>query len=573
MTKNFWKGLLITMIFALGVIAFAYRMNLIYNQNNLTKGDSTFYFYSTGIVLQTAKSSGIANALSLAVSWLAHNTILHYLVAAILSPVLPVKTTVGVMLNSIWYLIMAASLYIFVLDKTRSVFLSFLLSIPMLIAGPPLADPYQGLADLHVNLLGYTLGVTVMCFVLLSDDFRKPWPAVLGGVFFGLLLLGRVFSAALVGIAVAPILLRGVFWVPKPERAKALRSILFFGGAVLLISGWWFLPRLISLVMYPLKFALLNHPGRSVAVGSISSNAIIWLDVVRSFFFYTRAYYPLALVLLGIVGTEILSSRDIRLLMKRVNWLYIWMGVAPLLVLILIRSDYKYYGWPALLGLYLSIVLPFKSTEQSIQPLKTPVFPVLLFAALACATFGFATRMYSMHTDYSTSKKSATLVAEKILNDAKRANENKTEIKVGFSYYGSLTPATLANVLLFDIGCKVIWYEPSPPVRVQSAADCARIHLSYEITQYPLNWDQSLSGDATRTVEMALEEISRQADFVVILSPESWETEPGSYPEHWPEWVELSKQLYYLEDFDVITPIWTINPPETVVVLRRAPGN
>lgn len=574
MTKNSWKGLLLTILFASGVIAFAYKMNLVYNQNQMTKGDSTFYFYSTGIILQTGKASGIMNALSLAMSDISYNTTLHYLMAAVFSPVLPVKTTVGVWLNSIWYLSMAAILYYFFWSKTSSALLSFLLSIPMLIAGPPLADPYQGLADLHVNLLGYTLGVSTMCLVLLSDDFCKPWPAIWGGVFLGLLLLGRVFSTALVGVAVAPFMLRGVLWGSKPNRAKALRGILFFGGAALLVGGWWFLPRLIPLVMYPLRFALLNYPDRSVGVGSISDNAIIWFHVALSFFLYTRFYYPLAIVLLGIAGINIVSGSDIRSILRRVNWSYIWMGVSPFLILCLIRSDYKYYGWPALLGLYLSVVLPVRTTEHNTQLLKSPVSQALLLVALGCAIFGFATRMYSTHATSSTSKQSAALVAKTIVDDAKQFNEDDTKTIVGLSYYGSLTPATLANVLLFDMGCEVTWYNPAPPITAQATEGCREIIMTYEITQAPIFWIHSLNGNETRTVEQAADAIVEQAEYAVVLAPESWDVKQGdyvNYPEYWPEWIELSKQLYYSEDFDVLTPTWKINPSESVVVLRRAP--
>lgn len=562
------KALIATILFSIGMLLFVYRLNLIYNQNNLTKGDSTYYFYYTGVVLQTAKNFGIIKALSLAATWpAAQYSVLHLFVAAILSPVLPLSTSMSVILNGIWYLLMAASLCLFFWDQTQSVTLSFLLPIPLLIAGPPLGDPYQGLADLHVNLLGYCLGISVICFLLRSDHLRKPGPAILAGLFLGLLLLGRAFSTALVGIAVAPIFLQGFFLGSRTERSKTLRGTILLGGTALLTAGWWLLPRLVDFLEYPFRY--VGIPGGSLGVGSISETATIWAGVALSFFVYKYTNYPLALVLSWITGAQVASSRNIWPFIKRINWLYIWMGAAPLLILILMRSNYKYYGWPSFMGIYLSAVFPFKDEEPEIQPLKSPVFQAILCIALAYATFGFATHMYTLHEATYASKEGALQVAKAILHNANRTGNHGIETTVGFAYYGDLNQGTLADVFLFDVGCPISIPITPPDIRVPSSARCQNILMPEEIIQAPLLWDPAYAGDKVETVDQALDAISRQADYVIILAPEVWNTEPASYPKDWPAWIELSKRLYNQAAFHPITPTLTISPREQVIVLGR----
>ena len=291
MKTNLYKSLVITVVFALGILVFAFEMNVTYNQTHLTKGDSAYYYYKTGTVLQVAKAFGIPKALSAITSWPSEETALYYLEATILSPILPVRTFTSVILNGIWYLLMAVCLCIFFWQKTKSLWLSVLLPVPMLIAGPPLADPYQGLADLHVNLLGYTIGVSIMCLMLISDHLRKPWPTFLAGFFTGLLLLGRVYAVALVGIAMAPYVLQGIFFASNTDRKKTLLGTGIIAGLCLLIGGWWLVQH--RGVVFGTFERVQNVPGAAVGVGSLRDNTVVWLNVIENFFFYNAAYYPL----------------------------------------------------------------------------------------------------------------------------------------------------------------------------------------------------------------------------------------------------------------------------------------
>lgn len=568
MKKKIWLSLITVIVFAVVILLFSYKMGLTYHQNNLTKGDSTYYYYFSGTVLQEAKANGILRAIMLVATYPGNNTILHYLVVAILSPILPLDTSIGVILNSIWYLFMAASLSIFFWRKTESIILSIFLPIPMLIAGLPLIDVYQGLTDLHVNLLGYTLGVSIMCFVLLSDYLHKPKPTIVAGIFLGLLMLGRIHSVALVGIALAPYVLKGLFFSSNLNKRKTFWGLAILGSVSFLISGWWIIPRLSAFL---LPFQWYGVPRGSLGIVTTYDSAWIWVNIVLGFFLYGIAYYPLALVLSWIPGTQVVSSRKIWFLLKRINWLYIWMGISPLLILILMRSDYKYYGWPALFGIYLSVIFLFRVTEKELQPLKNPVFLGLLLVAMFGAIFGFMSRMVSTHTTIYTDKQSALQAVDAIIDDAGSSKVLRDEIRVGMAYYGSLNPGTLADVIIFDKECPASIQLISLDTKVPSLGDCQSIFLPESITQDPTEWELEIMGDEMITVKKAFEEISSEADYVIILSPASWDTTPPMYPEYWSEWVELSQQLHQSEAFHPITTSLTITHLEKIIVLARGP--
>lgn len=407
-----------------------------------------------------------------------------------------------------------------------------------------------------------------MCFVLLSGYLHKPKPTIVAGLFLGLLMLGRVHSVALVGFAITPYLLKGLFFTSNLNKRKTFWGLAILCSVSLLVSGWWVIPRLSAFL---LPFQWYGVPRGSLGVVTTYVSAWSWIDVVSGFFFYSIAYYPLTLVLSWIPGTQVVSSRNFWLLLKRINWIYVWMGISPLLILIMMRSDYRYYGWPALFGIYLSAIFLFRDTEQKEKPLNNPVFRWLLIITIFGAIIGFMFRMVSTHNTIYTDKQSALQAVDAIFDDASNSKVLNAEIRVGMTYYGSLNPGTLADVIIFDKECPASIQLISLDAMVPSLGDCKSTLLPESITQDPTEWELEIMGDEKITVKTAFDALSSEADYVIILSPASWETTPPMYPEYWPEWVELSQRLYQSDSFHPITSSLTITPLEKIIVLARVP--
>lgn len=569
MSRRLAISLVVVATFAVGVVLYACRANRTCNRRNLVHGDSTYYYFTTGTTLQAARALGWRRAFGVATGHMKALSALHYLAVIPLCRVLPLSTSVAPLLNGIWYVLMAISLCLFMWRQTRSAQLSILLPLPLLIAGGPLSGAYQGLGDLHVNLLGYTLGTSTMCFILCSDHLRNRGMTVAAGICLGLLILGRVFSVALVAVAVAPFVLSGLIVGSKAERKRTFVGLAMLSGLGLLTSGWWLVPRIPPFWTHVFGESL-GVPGGAVGVGSFRDNARIWLGVAKGLFVYNHnpGYYPMALVLSWIAGVQIATGRSLRDLVKRVNWQYLWLGFSPLLVLIVIRSGYRFYGWPALLGIYLAVVFPFRAREGTVNPLGNRVFRLVLLLSICLASVCFLREMRRDYRRRRTSKANALRVARAILHH--ESGVPKREVGVGITYYGALNFATLANVFLFDCGCAVAPPDYLPDAKVPPTNDAPRILMPAEITQRPLEWDRGYSKDETETVENALEAIAAQADYVVTLAPASWGKEPPRYPKYWPQWVELSRRLRSRPDFQPLTPALAIGENEIVQVLVRA---
>ena len=547
MAKGNWKSFAVVLLIAAVIIAMAYYFGSIYHQKNLTKGDSIYTFYIAGNLIQIAKGHGLFKAIQAAVNVPKQETVLHFLSAAMLGSILPVETSIGIIINSFWYLVMAVSLTFYFWKETSDNILAILLPIPMLIAGLPLIDVYQGLSDLHVNLLGYTIGVSIVCLVMSSDFFCNSKITILAGIMLGILILGRFHSVFLISLAIAPYIIVN-FFSSRERRKTMLKGLAFFLGIALLISGWWISPRLLRIIWKPIN--VYGVPGASIGNESKYKSAWAMIDLVTGFFFYNIAYRPLAFVLSWIGGVQIASSKKINSLFKRVNWFYIWMGISPLLVLILMRTDYQYYGWPALFGLYLSVVFPFgNKDEKTVGALNSPVFRIIFLLCLVFATIGFGLRMASTHSPTYTNKQNVIQAVDVILENATRIDEPKSVIIVGMAFYGEFNPDNLANVFLFEKNCRVDTLRFNLNSKVPDTEYCPDVII-------PANFNAEISE-------------FDYADYVIILSPDSWQTEPPIYPDRWPKWVELSKELYESDDFEPLTSTLTITPLEKVIVLKR----
>lgn len=273
--RSQWVALLSISTIALLLIVFSIFMNQQFYKTHLSFSDGMGTYFLVGRTIQIAKTQGTLQALNFAVN--SGMYILHPIMAALAGPFLNLSMSVGPLFNGIWYSAMSMSLCLLFWDKTHSILLSIILSIPPMIYISPVATAYEGLTNLNVDFLSYVLSVSTICYLLLSDNLSKSWATILAGVFWGLLVLGRIPTAILLGVMVIPLFIRGLIY--RSTRSVTFRGLLTLGITILIVSGWWLIFSLYKFIKF--FFFWYGHPLGSMGGLPLARLPFLWKGFIR----------------------------------------------------------------------------------------------------------------------------------------------------------------------------------------------------------------------------------------------------------------------------------------------------
>jgi hypothetical protein len=440
------------LLLAAVVLADAAHESARFYDRNVPSGDSLYLSAYTGSILQYAQAKGVWAGLRLVQRQRGDFYRLNDLTTVLLSPLLPFNHTFAVYVNGVWFMAMAVCLYLLMKERVGSAGVALLLVVPFLSAAPPLASNPGGLTDFNVNLLGYTLGTAVLCCLLLSDNLSRIWPCVWAGVFLGLLALGRVFAVGPVGLAAGPWALWVLVKRGRGHRARAVWCLMALLAAFLAVSGWFLVPRLSYFYGYfTMDYGAPSAKGRA----SLADGLRVWGHLVAQTWLPSSRYLALVSFFAASALWEVSPRLRARAgaLWKDVSWSYVWFGVAPILTMLLLKSNHKPYGWPATFGLWLFLIFPWRSQEEDAARLQKRSVVLALLVASALAVSGFFRIMAENHRDVTAPRKPIRRIASAILDDSKR--EGKTEVTLGLSHHIFTELGSLTSVLMFDRKCVV----------------------------------------------------------------------------------------------------------------------
>ncbi|HWP46795.1 MAG TPA: hypothetical protein VNM22_06495 [Candidatus Limnocylindrales bacterium] len=562
--RSQWIVFLSISTIALLVITFSMVMNQQFYKTHLSFSDGMGIYFSVGRTIQIAKTQGTLQALNFAVN--SSMYILHQIMAALLGPLLNLSMSVGPLFNGIWYLAMSVSLGLLFWDRTHSIVLSILLSIPPMIYISPVATAYEGLTNMNVDFLSYVLSVSTICYLLLSDNLSKSWATILAGVFWGLLVLGRIPTAILLGIMVMPLFIKGLIY--HSTRSVVFRGLLILGTTVLMVSGWWLIFSLYEFIKF--FFFWYGHPLGSMGNLSPARLPFLWKGFIRELIGNNIPYIGMTLWLSWIPGSVIIKGVNGISLLKQLNWIYIWMGISPLLILMLLHTENLPYAFPAYMGFYLTLLFPFKQNPRERSILQSKSYRMGLMLMIIIASFWFVITMYKQHTTPSFSKQTTLQITQSILDDIyhQQADKDKQEFQISITYWGTLNRYSLANVFLFDKNQSVRMIGKQSESNLFKPSRPPILHIHSAVA-----WLDASDSDETHKAYLnkIVEEVENQSDYVIILSRESWNPK-GSYPfsQFWSQWVKLSEQLLNSNRFHTLTLPLRITDSEWVVVLARS---
>lgn len=560
-------ALLAVNLVALGIVAFMLHLNSQYFATRLPTGDVGRNLSQVLRAMELADAAGFREAVVFA----AHDDtyVLHPLVAVLLHPLLPRSFAVAPILNGIWLVIMANVLCILFLKESRSAVAATLLTVPPLVFMPAMSTTRYGFIGLDANLLAYLLACSIFASVVLSEGLTQRRWVTLAGAMFGCLVLGRLESAGLVGIALAPLLL--VALGDPQTRRKAIAGLAIAVGAAFLVCGAWIQSGVATHWAY--YRSITTVPGQTYPSGfsgfqsSYLASIPIWARTLDGWLSANLSTALCWLLLSWVTAREVLRAESSAALWSRLDWARLLLFAAPAGALVMARVGNPVYAFPAYFGLYLFATQPFHPLRDTSSIFGNTRYQVLLaigVVSLLGSFFYYTTGI--TYADEGVSRQETLALLRPALDDPK-CTSSHSDLRITMTYYHGLTDHNLVNDLVVDLGQPAVQGDRPNSWKVRRRGGCVVNVLLDTFIGGPEYFYRADPAVTDRVVSR----LERSTDYAVVLAPETWTIEreqPAS--RHWPQWVDISRRLLESDCWTAVGTAHRITPWESAILLRRS---
>lgn len=557
LSRGALPGVLIVLLFSLGLLGAAFRASDHYYERRLVAADTSYYLMSAALVVSGKDDVSLRRVLKHPAPLHSSDSgtnvyVLHTLAAWYLRGWLPLRPAMAVVLNGVWFIAMALSVYTLIWSRIRKWSTAAIVTVAYVIANPFLPTTAYGITSMDPNLVGFMLGTSALCWAVLSNHFQRVIPTVLVGVFLGLLCMGRVYTLGVVLPAMLPYVVACFWRRSKQEILTSLQGGFLVFCAAFATGGWFVRSNWQTLLAYPTQYGtagVLSHTGLSDGIWQ-------WLRfpkmaLAENLTLACVLSWPLAA---SFVGGE-RRFRDF-------NWSALWAALAPLVVLAKMGTTFQPYGAAALFGVFLVLIFPFARPDPAL--LYRGSFAAVLSMACAFSCWAFFGQLRSAHEAYSDNKRT-TIAALEALRDDALANGRK-RATVGLVHWGTLHDASLVDALVLDLKLRVATpnYQPS---------DRSRASLVIEpLVNDPWAWDPKVAGPEHITPRAWADRMIEEADYVFVLTGDRKQDRREG---RWPPWVEASDLISRSGVFErLVAPFHVkIDGSVALLVRKRPRGN
>ncbi len=551
-------GGVVVLLFCGGVLVASFRGGDRYYEKHLTAADSSYYLTGPSLLVSGKDDFRLRQVLRNPAPLSSSDGgtavyVLQTMMAWYLRAFLPLRPSMAVVLNGIWFVGMAGSVYSLLWSRIGKWSTAALGTIAFLVLYPYLTTTTFGLTSMDPNVLGYMLGTSVLCCTMLSDRFTRILPSAFVGLFLGCLTLGRVYTLGVVVPAMLPYVL-ACFW--RRSWSDMLRSVQ--GGFIALcvayaVCGWFVLKHWKKLLAYPTQYGSGGVLSQATPV-TLTDTLFEWLRFPKLVFAQNIA---LVCVLSWPLAAGLFSGPERRF--RRFNWGALWATLAPLCVLAKMGTTFQPYGAVALFGLFVLLLFPFAKPDAPL-PYRGR-FAAVLSVACALNCWTFFSELHSAHDSTMNNKRSTVAALQDLRTDALSAGRKR--VTLGLVHWGTLHDAALVNALIFDLGVRVATPDFQPKRRPKNPLIVDALALD------PWAWDPTVSGAATMTPEVWANRLVEDADYVIVLAGgRNQDRRHG----RWPAWIDASEILRASPVFKRLgSPFWVTNDGPLELLVRREP--
>jgi hypothetical protein len=553
LSRGSLPGIIVVLLFCFGLLFLAFRASDRYYEKRLVASDTSYYLMSASLVVSGKNDFRLNRIVNHPAPMPTSDGgtgvyVLQTFAAWFLRHHLPLRPAMAVLLNGVWFVAMALSLYTLFWSRIGRWATSAILTIAYLVANPFLPTVQYGITSMDPNLVGFMLGTSALCCTVLSDRFQRVVPSVLTGVFLGCLCLGRVYTLGVIAPAMLPYVL-SCFW--RRSWRDVFASVL--GGSIALaaavaICGWFLRAHWQALLAYPTQYGsagVLNH-------ATFSNGMWQWLRFPKAALAENLALacvltWPLAVSLLAREG----RFRDF-------NFSALWAAIVPLAVLSHMGTTFQPYGAACLFGVFVALLFPF---GKSVATLQRGRYAAVLTVACSFSCWAFLGRLHADHTPTKDNKRSTVAALETMRQDAAGAGRKK--VTLALVHWGALHDAALIDALVMDMGMRVAAPNYQPKRRATNPL------IVTPLVADPWAWDAKVVGDKAITPAAWAERVIQEADYVLVLAGDRKQDRREG---RWPPWVEASDLISSSRVFRRLgSPFHVIKDGPVELLVRRQP--
>ena len=525
-------------------------------------GDGVYYFATLAEILRVAKTDGIAAALARVATGDSFLQILPWLTAAVLAPVLPLDYSAMALVNGVWYLALAVTLYIYFNRRLGSPALAVLISLPPLAitstdASLGFSFVINGLPDANLALVPYLVGGSAVIWALASERLQRRPETLLAGLFLGLLALARPFTLGLIVPGLAPLVLAGLLTPDRIRRRRAWGNLGLAAAVALAIGGWWAIPRMVQV----LRYSFFVWGKGNIGMISYAQAFLAWRDFLGDYV-TSGISVVLSAALAWRVVAALRQCRPGRDWPAMLHWEALAAGAIPLAIMIILRSQYFPYGWPALVGLYVFMATPLRRPALiELDPtLRRPIFRALLATGCLLTLGNFLISLQVNHLASYSSRRQLDNIFALVADHARHSGRN--EIRMDLAIHSMVNLGNVSSLAIFSNPCRFqssLVTGPIPPQPVTN--DCLPVRLTGGFRQM---LDQS-GGDLAARLDREVADMLTPADYVLVMAPDFW-----SHPD--PVNAAISARLL-AAGLEPLSGVLEVAKGDRVIVLARpAPG-
>ncbi|HEX2871476.1 MAG TPA: hypothetical protein VHP33_09475 [Polyangiaceae bacterium] len=544
-------GIVVVTLFCLGLLYASFRASDRYYETHLVIADSSYSLAGPSLLVSGKNDFSLRRVLNHPAPLPSSDSgttvyVLHTVAAWYLRHFLPLRPSMAVVLNGIWFWAMGLCVYALFWSRLRKWALAAVVTVGYLVANPYLPTITYGITSLDPNLVGFMLGTSALCCTMLSNHFQRLIPCLLVGAFLGLLCLGRVYTLGVVLPAMLPYVV-SCFW----RRSKREMLLSVQGGFLALcvafaISGWFLRAHWQTVLAYPTQYADAGVLSHMPFVNGIWE----WLRfpkavLAENLTFLCALSWPVAL-------SFVAQQRSL----KDFNWRALWVALVPLLILAKMGTTFRPYGAVAMLGVFLVLLFPFASPDPA--PIYRGRFAAALTMGCSFSCWAFFGSLSTTH-EAGNDNKSKVISALETMRLHAAAHKRK-RVTVGLVHWGKLHDAALVNALVSDLKLRVATPDFQPKRRASNPL------IVDPLVTDPWAWDPKVAHAAVITPAVWANRIIHEADYVFVLAGDRRQDRREG---RWPPWVEASDLIRESGVFERLTPPFHVKVDGPVELLVR----
>ena len=383
----FRAGFLLIAACVLAQTLYAIRLNTLLYARTGPFYDSMSYLHHYAKVLTVSRDQGIPAGLRLAFH--SGTVSLPWIFTALCSPVLPLSRHGAIWFQEIWMLALGWSVFFYLTRYRRlPAARSFCLTLPFLAFHAAFAAN-GGVSDFRMDLMLYLLLSNMAVWYLATYETAswRPWAA--SGLFLLLAILNRATSPVYIAAMFGPLLAARVLTGSRVERIRVVTRLLAFWGPPAVLGSLALIANFEKLHYY--YFVWGADPNANLPL----SRSLVHVLLAGSSIGIPLTLAAIPALLLRLWDGRSVYGRRWRDWMRGLDWRLLWLGTAPVLMLVIRGAGLNpYASMPAVFGGLLFCFLPLARDPAGSAFGRNVMAALVVTACLANAAHG-----YWMHRD------------------------------------------------------------------------------------------------------------------------------------------------------------------------------